>query len=100
MSSQPKVLNRFTDLSIQGFRRLYEIHLPLPGLFCAMIGANGSGKTSVLDVLSMANSAQGRLNSTITELSGLPSVLTYDRVEDLRLGIAMTVPDHEPLRYA
>jgi predicted ATPase len=65
-----------------------------------MIGANGTGKTSVLDVLSLlANSAQGKLSSSITDLSGLPSVLTYDRVDDLRLGISMEVSHHDPLEY-
>jgi predicted ATPase len=65
-----------------------------------MIGANGAGKTSVLDVLSLlASSAQGKLSSSISELSGLNAVLTYDRDENLRLGISMTVPDHQPLDY-
>jgi predicted ATPase len=92
--------NRFCDLSIHGFRRLYDIKLPLRPL-CVMIGANGTGKTSVLDVLSLlASSAQGRLSSSLTELSGLASVLTYDRSEDLRLGISMEVPNYEPLQYS
>jgi predicted ATPase len=65
-----------------------------------MIGANGTGKTSILDVLSLlANSAQGKLSDAITDLSGLASVLTYDRCEELQLGISMTVPGREPLEY-
>jgi len=91
---------RFKDLSIQGFRRLYDVRLALRPL-CVMIGANGTGKTSVLDVLSLlASSAQGRLSESITDLSGLARVLTYDRAEELRLGISMTVPQHEPLEYS
>jgi predicted ATPase len=91
---------RFKELSISGFRRLSEVSFPLRPL-CVMIGANGTGKTSVLNVLSLlANSAQGKLSEDITELAGLASVLTYDRAEELRLGISMTVPHHDPLEYS
>jgi predicted ATPase len=90
---------RFKELSIYGFRRLYEVTLPLRPL-SVMIGANGTGKTSVLEVLSLlANSAQGKLNEFISDLAGLSSVLTHDRAQELRLGISMTVPVFEPLEY-
>jgi predicted ATPase len=91
---------RFKELSIQGFRRLYGVRLPLRPL-SVMIGANGTGKTSVLNVLSLlANSAQGKLSDAITDLSGLTSILTYDRAEELHLGISMNVPGQEPLDYS
>src|SRR5947209_1085966 len=91
---------RFGQLSIQGFRRLSDVRLSLRPL-SVMIGANGTGKTSVLDVLSLlASSAQSRLNSSISELSGLANVLTYDRAEELGLGITMDVRGHEPLEYS
>lgn len=91
---------RFKELTIHGFRRLDQERLPLRPL-SVMIGANGTGKTSVLDVLFLlANSAQGRLSESITDLSGLASVLTYDRAKELRLGISMTVANHEPLEYS
>lgn len=91
---------RFGQLSIQGFRRLRDVRLDLRPL-SVMIGANGTGKTSVLDVLSLlASSAQGKLSSSISELSGLANVLTYDRAADLELAITMEVPGHEPLEYS
>ena len=91
---------RFKNLSIQGFRRLFDVQLQLHPL-SVMIGANGTGKTSVLDVLALlANSAQGKLSESVTNLSGLASILTYDKAEELRLGISMTVPGHEPLEYS
>ncbi|MEO7142509.1 MAG: AAA family ATPase [Bryobacteraceae bacterium] len=100
MYAHPPASTRFNDLSIHGFRRLHNVQLPLRPL-CVMIGGNGAGKTSVLDVLTLlADSARGRLNSSITDLSGLASVLTYDRSKDLRLGIAMEVPGHKPLQYS
>lgn len=91
---------RFGQLSIQGFRRLHAVELDLRPL-SVMIGANGTGKTSVLDVLFLlASSAQGKLSSTISDLSGLANILTYDRAEELELGITMEVPGHEPLEYS
>ncbi len=91
---------RFGQLTVRGFRRLQDVKLSLRPL-SVMIGANGTGKTSILDVLSLlAYSAQGRLSSSLSELSGLANVLTYDRVEDLELGITMEVRAHEPLEYS
>src|SRR5260370_42385517 len=90
---------RFGELSIQGFRRLSDVRLPLRSL-SVMIGANGTGKTSVLDVLSLlASSAQSRLNVSISELAGLANILTYDKAEEPGLTITMEVPGHAPLEY-
>src|ERR1017187_5587275 len=91
---------RFGQLSIEGFRRLRDVRLALRPL-SVMIGANGTGKTSVLDVLSLlASSAQVRLGPSISELGGLANVLTYDKAEKLGLGITMEVPGHQPLEYS
>src|SRR6266478_2462976 len=91
---------RFGQLSVLGFRRLCDVRLSLRPL-SVMIGANGTGKTSVLDVLSLlASSAQARLSSSISELSGLANVLTYDKAAELGLGITMEIPHHEPLEYS
>jgi predicted ATPase len=91
---------RFGELSIHGFRRLYNARLTLRPL-SVMVGANGTGKTSVLDVLSLlASSAQGALSSSISDLSGLANVLTYDRAQELGLEMTMKVPGREPLEYS
>jgi predicted ATPase len=91
---------RFGQLSIEGFRRLRDVRLSLRPL-SVMIGANGTGKTSVLDVLSLlASSAQARLSPSISELGGLANVLTYDKAEELGLGITMEVPGYDPLEYS
>ncbi|MGO8789226.1 MAG: AAA family ATPase [Terriglobia bacterium] len=91
---------RFKELSVHGFRRLYDVRLPLRPL-SVMIGANGTGKTSVLEVLSLlANSAQGKLSEFISDLTGLGNVLTYDRAQDLCFGMSMTVPGYKPLEYS
>lgn len=92
--------SRFQELTIQGFRRLCNVQLNLRPL-SVMIGANGTGKTSLLDVLSLlAKSAQGKLSESISELSGLSNVLTYDRAEELHFDISMTVPNYDPLKYS
>lgn len=83
---------RFGQLTIQGFRRLNDVSLQLEPL-SVMIGANGTGKTSILDVLSLlASSAQGKLASSISDLTGLTNILTYDKATVLKLGITMDVP--------
>jgi predicted ATPase len=91
---------RFQDLAIQGFRRLNDVRLNLRDL-SVIIGANGTGKTSILDVLSLlANSAHGKLSESLSDLSGLNNILTYDRSDSLHLGMSMTVPGHKPLEYS
>ena len=100
MKSIPQHVSKFTELDVKGFRRLKEVKLPMRPL-CVMIGANGVGKTSILDALwLLANSAQGRLNDSISELGGLTSFLTYDWHRELYLGISMDVQGREPLKYS
>ncbi len=55
----------FERIHINGFRRLTDVDLELKPLN-VVIGANGSGKTSLLDVFSLlAASASGRLKTTL-----------------------------------
>src|SRR5208282_4990492 len=90
---------RFGELTIKGFRRLFDVRLALRPL-SVMIGANGTGKTSVLDVLSLlASSAQGKLASSISELSGLADILTNGLPGALGLEIANDSPTDDPLKY-
>jgi predicted ATPase len=92
-------LSSFKKISVERFRRLCDVKLELRPL-TVLIGANGTGKTSLLDVFSLlASSAQGSLNKAISDLSGLPALVTYDREEDLSIGITMGAPGHEPLEY-
>ncbi|MGA3043374.1 MAG: hypothetical protein ABSF54_21580, partial [Bryobacteraceae bacterium] len=39
----------------------------------------------------LASSAQGSLNVAISELGGLSALITYDRAEELALGISMEI---------
>lgn len=91
--------SRFKRVSIRGFRRLCDVDLELHPL-SVLIGANGIGKTSLLDAFSiLASSAQGGLNSAISEFSGLSALITYDRGDKLSLGVSMEVPGQAPLDY-
>lgn len=71
----------FEHIRLHGFRRLQKFDLELRPL-CVLIGANGCGKTSLLDVFSLlAASASGGLSSKISELGGISAVATLDRVD-------------------
>jgi predicted ATPase len=93
-------MQRFLSLTVRGFRRLAKVDLDLRPL-TVLIGANGVGKSSLLDALSiLASSAQGGLNASVNEMSGLSSMMTYDRASEIGFGISMTVPYYEPLDYS
>ncbi|MFZ5452189.1 MAG: AAA family ATPase [Thermodesulfobacteriota bacterium] len=86
-------------LKIGGFRRLKEIDLQVRP-FMVLIGANGVGKTSLLDALTLLSaSAAGKLNSTLSQLGGITSLLTRDKSDELSLHANMSVPNHNPLKY-
>jgi predicted ATPase len=90
---------RFKQLNVKGFRRLLDVDIPLRPL-TVMIGVNGVGKSSILEVLSLLScSAEGKLRATITSMGGLGSMMTLDRADSLTLGTKMDVAGHEPLEY-
>ncbi len=89
----------FSRLQVHGFRHLRDVDLPLAPLN-VLIGANGVGKTSVLEVMSLlAASADGRLDQTVSTAGGLSSLLTRDRDQPMRLALDMPVKGHEPIEY-
>ena len=90
---------KINHIQIKGFRRLSNIDLPMRPLM-VMIGANGVGKTSVLDAFSLLSaSAEGKLNSKLNEMGGLAGVLTQDRADEMCFFVDMEVPGHKPLKY-
>ncbi|HZO56762.1 MAG TPA: AAA family ATPase [Bryobacteraceae bacterium] len=91
---------RFETLTIKGFRRLLDVKLELRPV-SVMIGANGTGKTSVLDVLALlARSAKGELKQAISDLGGLAQVATLDRANSLDLYVEASGPTPLPIHYA
>jgi len=69
---------KFTHLRIAGYRCLIDVELELRDLMI-LIGPNASGKTSVLEVLTLLrDGAQGRLDEALSERGGLIGVLSKD----------------------
>jgi predicted ATPase len=95
-------VSRFERIHVQGFRRLIDLDLELRPLN-VLIGANGSGKTSLLDVFSLlAASASGGLSAKLSELGGMTSVLSLDKAQRLSIELSMTgtQPQVNPLIYS
>jgi predicted ATPase len=93
-------MNKMGRMEIAGFRRLSNIKLEMRPLM-VLIGANGLGKTSILDAFSLlAASASGRLNAALSDLGGIGDVLTYDKAEAMEFSVDMDVPGYEPLEYS
>lgn len=69
-------MNHIEHISIQGYRRLRDIDIDLRPLN-VMIGANGVGKTSFLEVLSLvASSTLAQMKYKTRDLGGFNDVLT------------------------
>ena len=93
-------MDKFEHISIKGFRRLQDIELEMRDLI-VMIGANGSGKTSFLDVLSiLAASASGNLQNTLQLKGGLNEILTRGKAQELEISVSMKSPERTALNYA
>ena len=85
---------------IIGFKRLSKIDLEMRPLM-VMVGANGVGKTSFLDAISLlAASAKGSLNQTLSGMGGAAEVLTRGSMGDITLQSSMGVPNYQPLEYS
>jgi predicted ATPase len=91
----------FSSLSVAGYRRLTALNGIGLGQFNVLIGANGVGKSSILDVFGLlAASAKGTLQTTINDLGGMASLLTADgRTNAITLGLQMDQEGEAPLNY-
>ncbi|MEH2381014.1 MAG: AAA family ATPase [Nostoc sp.] len=93
-------MDRFENISVRGFRRLCQVELEMRDLI-VMIGANGAGKTSFLDILStLAASANGKLQETLQFKGGLNEILTRGKAQELEISVSMKVPEEKPLKYS
>jgi predicted ATPase len=94
------VMNKLNRLRVRGFRRLYDVDLDLRPMM-VIIGANGVGKTSILDAVSLLSaSASGNLNAGLSALGGIGSLLTRGVAKSIAFDISMEVPGHNPLDYS
>jgi predicted ATPase len=91
-------MNRFESISIKGFRRLQEVDIEMRDLV-VMIGANGSGKTSFLETLSLLSaSAKGDLREELQSKGGLNQILTRGKSSQLEIKVAMKIESNS-LKY-
>ena len=68
--------HKLNHLGIRGFRRLFDVELELRPMM-VLIGANGVGKTSILDAVSLLSaSASGNFNARLSDLGGIGSLMT------------------------
>lgn len=98
-------MNTFDRIHVHGFRRLADVELKLRPLN-VLIGANGCGKTSLLDVFSLlAASAAGQLKSCIKDMGGFDPNLslqptgTGDKAKLMRFELERAVSNYAPLKY-
>lgn len=82
------------SISIKGYRRLHRVDIEIQPL-TVMIGANGVGKTSLLEVFTLLSaSANGQLESKLSELGGLNEILTRDFSQDLLIIYTYTLQNN------
>ena len=94
-------MNSFERITIEGYRRLFNVQVYMRDRpLTVMIGANGVGKTSLLEIFSLlAASANAQLANKISELGGLPDIITRDRTNSITISLSMSVPGYAPLDY-
>ncbi len=82
---------RYLQIQVKGYKSLADVTLDLHPL-TVMIGPNGCGKTSLLEVFQLlAEAARQRLEKTIADLGGLEAILTHTKDAAAEIGIALTV---------
>jgi len=94
-------MNSFKRITIEGYRRLFNVQIDMRDRpLTVMIGANGVGKTSLLEIFSLlAASANAQLANKISELGGVPDIVTRDRANSIAISLSMSVPGYAPLNY-
>ena len=66
-----------------------------------MIGANGVGKTSFMDALSLLSaSARGSLGQHLSDLGGVASIISRGRADSIALHTEMNILDEWQLQYS
>ena len=95
-------MNKIKRIGIEGFRRLNNVDVEMRPMM-VMIGANGVGKTSFMDALSLlAASARGELNQRLGEMGGVANALTGlagGKAPGISFHAEMEIPDRPPIDY-
>ena len=92
-------MHKVKHVRFEGFRRLQGVDIEMRPLM-VMIGANGVGKTSVLDALSLLSAAAaGTISRRLGEMGGIADVLTRGYLGRITLKAEMEAPGRKPLIY-
>lgn len=92
-------MNQFENIHVEGFRRLSNVNIELRRLN-VLIGANGSGKTSFLDMFTlMAAAASGRLSKTISDLHGIEANIGVNHAPWVACKLSMNLGNYPSLDY-
>ena len=93
-------LFKINRVGIEGFRRLNNIDIEMRPMM-ALIGANGVGKTSFMDALSLlAASARGSLSQYLSDLGGFAAVMFRGHSEGITLRTESAILDDWQLKYS
>jgi len=86
-------------LRIRGYRRLCDVDLSMKP-FSVLIGTNGSGKTSFLEVLSLLSaSCNAQMSARISDLGGIGDILTRDKATAIELEVSSPTQGQQLLNY-
>jgi len=93
-------MTTLSRMRVRGYRRLVDVDLTMKP-FCVLIGANGVGKTSFLEVLSLLSAAcNAQLSARISDLGGIGDTITRDRATAIEIDISSPVEGQAPLDYS
>ena len=92
-------MHKINKMRLAGFRRLREIEIEMRPLM-VLIGANGVGKSSILDAVSLISaSAAGTMNKALNAMGGIAEVCTRGKSKKITFGAEMDCPGYQPLHY-
>lgn len=93
-------MHKVTNIRVTGFRRLNELNINMRPLM-VLIGANGAGKTSILDaLLLLSSSAAGKLNVSLNSMGGIADVSTRGQLnKKITLEVEMDSSPSQPWQY-
>jgi len=92
-------MHQIRRIRIEGFRRLRAIEIEMRPLM-VMIGANGVGKSSLLDSISLLSaSATGEMNKVLNNMGGIAEICTRGQSKEITFQAEMDCPGDTPLEY-
>lgn len=92
-------MHKINRIRIAGFRRLRDVEIEMREMM-VLIGANGVGKTSILDAVSLLSaSAAGGMNKALNSIGGMADICTRGQSKKTSFAADLECPGYEPLKY-